>query len=119
MLVFQPDLENPMKINGEPVHKELEKARKLFFTKNFKTEKHFLVCQDHVIDFKIHLRFLFSIQPDPRWDNLVARCILILWEVCQVCTYHRSYDSPVPLLKLTSFRMNGKDRLFDYDSFTF
>ena len=108
MIKFKPDEENPLKIDGEVVHKDLEKACKLIKIFLIQVIIIYLVCEDHVINFKVHLRFLFSVRPDPRWDSLVARCILILWEVCQVCTYHRSYDSPVPLLKLTSFRMNGK-----------
>ena len=68
--------------------------------------KFILVTHDHVIDFKIHFRLLFSLLGDERWNDLVAKTILILWELCQVDTYHRSYPSTT--LKLTDFRINGK-----------
>ena len=70
------------------------------------------MCDAEVAEFKCRFRLCFSPITDSPWNNYVARCILILWELCMIHTYHQPrFDSkgmPTPLLKLTQFRMTGK-----------
>ena len=113
MITFEPDNRFPLVINGQKVSRDQEFESKFIRnTDGIKmiifSYKLFSVCEDHVREFKCCFRLTFSMVPDCRWNDYVAKCILILWEVVQLVTYNQSYTSDIPLLKLTSFRISRK-----------
>ena len=111
MITFAPNERIPLVLDGQRLSKVHETACKYFYIleSDYKdTKLTLLVCEDHVFEFKNCFRLAFSLIPDCRWNDYCARCILLLWEIIQITTYHQPCSSNIPLLKLTDFRISGK-----------
>ena len=63
---------------------------------------------DHDRDFKAKFRLRFDCIPNSRWNEKCAKCILLIWEVLQLYTYHQPYSPNFEFLKITDFRIDRK-----------
>ena len=115
MITFAPNAQIPLVLDGQRIPKAHETACKYFFflilTKIDMVLNLFSVCEDHVFEFKNCFRLAFSLIPDCRWNDYCAQCILLLWEIIQITTYHQPCSSDIPLLKLTDFRISGEFKI--------
>ena len=112
MITWEPKKNQGMFVNGQKISSDQEMARKYIIYEKILFLITILVCDTEVAEFKCRFRLCFSAIPDSPWNNFVARCILIIWELCMLCTYHQprlnANGCLSPVLKLTQFRMTGK-----------